>query len=151
LGGSVDPDGAGNRPRIDNVIFLSVLVSRMPQAQAEACPANRAGARTGVPHSLLAFWCGLIGFTEVLFTWRVRHFSWRDIILIGGGLFLIAKSDSRNSTPRWRFPTKRATTQRTNVFFWMIVQIIAIDMLFSLDSIITAIGMAQDIEIMIAP
>ena len=78
-------------------------------------------------------------------------FSWRDIILIGGGLFLIAQGDARNPR-RGRGATRRTSEQsaHASAFFWVIVQIIVIDMVFSLDSIITAIGMAQDIEIMIA-
>ena len=78
-------------------------------------------------------------------------FSWRDIILIGGGLFLIAKATHEIHTEveaRDEASDDRAT--RDSAFFWVIVQIIVIDMVFSLDSIITAIGMAQDLAIMIA-
>ena len=135
---------------IDNVIFLSVLVSRMPQAQARR--ARQIGLALALVFRilLLGVLVWLIGFTEVLFTWRGATFSWRDIILIGGGLFLITKA-TREIHSEVEVPDEASDdAPRTNVFFWMIVQIIVIDMVFSLDSIITAIGMAQDIEIMIA-
>ncbi len=77
--------------------------------------------------------------------------SWRDIILIGGGAFLIAQGDPRNSCRGRGAPQAEADDQpKASAFFWVIMQIIVIDMVFSLDSIITAIGMAQDIEIMVA-
>jgi predicted tellurium resistance membrane protein TerC len=135
---------------IDNVIFLSVIVSRMPQAQARR--ARQIGLALALVFRilLLSVLVWLIGLTEALFTWRGTAFSWRDIILIGGGLFLIAKA-TREIHSEVEVPYEASDdAPRTNVFFWMIVQIIAIDMVFSLDSIITAIGMAQDIEIMIA-
>jgi predicted tellurium resistance membrane protein TerC len=134
---------------IDNVIFLSVLVSRMPQAQAMR--ARQIGLALALVFRilLLSVLVWLIGLTEALFTWRGAAFSWRDIILIGGGLFLIAKA-TREIHSEVEVPEASDDAPRTNVFFWMIIQIIAIDMVFSLDSIITAIGMAQDIEIMIA-
>ena len=77
--------------------------------------------------------------------------SWRDIILIGGGLFLIAQGDPRNSCRgRGARGGRARRCAKASAFFWVIMQIIVIDMVFSLDSIITAIGMAQDIEIMVA-
>ena len=82
---------------------------------------------------------------------RGLGFSWRDIILIGGGLFLIAKATHEiHSEVEAREEDDERRGQRAARFFWVIVQIIVIDIVFSLDSIITAIGMAQDLEIMIA-
>jgi predicted tellurium resistance membrane protein TerC len=77
-------------------------------------------------------------------------FSWRDIILIGGGLFLIAKATHEIHAEVEAQDEGTGAAPRPGAFFWVIVQIIVIDMVFSLDSIITAIGMAQDLEIMIA-
>jgi predicted tellurium resistance membrane protein TerC len=76
--------------------------------------------------------------------------SWRDIILIGGGLFLIGKATHEIHAEVEAHHGEVDAKVQPNVFFWVIVQIIIIDMVFSLDSIITAIGMAQDIEIMVA-
>ncbi len=77
-------------------------------------------------------------------------FSWRDIILIGGGLFLIAKATHEIHAEVEARDPESESAPKASAFFWVIVQIIVIDMVFSLDSIITAIGMAQDLEIMIA-
>jgi predicted tellurium resistance membrane protein TerC len=76
--------------------------------------------------------------------------SWRDIILIGGGLFLIAKATHEIHAEVEARDGENDDAPRPSAFFWVIIQIIIIDMVFSLDSIITAIGMAQDLEIMIA-
>jgi predicted tellurium resistance membrane protein TerC len=76
--------------------------------------------------------------------------SWRDIILIGGGLFLIAKATHEIHAEVEASEHEAGSTPRPGAMFWVIVQIIIIDLVFSLDSIITAIGMAQDLEIMIA-
>ncbi len=76
--------------------------------------------------------------------------SWRDIILIGGGLFLIAKATHEIHGEVEARDVEEREKPSPNAFFWVIVQIIIIDLVFSLDSIITAIGMAQDIEIMVA-
>jgi len=85
----------------------------------------------------------LIGLTDVLFTFRSFAFSWRDIILIGGGLFLIAKATHEIHTEVEARDEAGDGGPRADAFLWVIVQIIVIDMVFSLDSIITAIGMAQ--------
>jgi len=76
--------------------------------------------------------------------------SWRDIILIGGGLFLIGKATHEIHAEVEARDEGNDDAPRASAFFWVIIQIIVIDMVFSLDSIITAIGMAQDLEIMIA-
>jgi len=77
-------------------------------------------------------------------------FSWRDIILIGGGLFLIGKATHEIHAEVEGPDEDNDAAPKASAFFWVIVQIIIIDMVFSLDSIITAIGMAQDLAIMIA-
>ena len=135
---------------IDNVIFLSVIVSRIPQAQAKR--ARQIGLALALVFRilLLSLLVWLIGLTQPLFTLRDIAFSWRDIILIGGGLFLIGKATHEIHAEVETGDTANDDAPAASAFFWVIVQIIIIDMVFSLDSIITAIGMAQDIEIMIA-
>jgi predicted tellurium resistance membrane protein TerC len=135
---------------IDNVIFLSVIVSRIPQAQAKR--ARQIGLALALVFRilLLSLLVWLIGLTQDILTLRGMGFSWRDIILIGGGLFLIAKATHEIHTEVEARDEASDDAPRAGAFFWVIVQIIVIDMVFSLDSIITAIGMAQDIEIMIA-
>jgi predicted tellurium resistance membrane protein TerC len=135
---------------IDNVIFLSVIVSRIPQAQAKR--ARQIGLALALVFRilLLSLLVWLIGLTQSVFTLRDMTFSWRDIVLIGGGLFLIAKATSDIHTEVEAREEENAEASARSAFFWVIIQIIVIDMVFSLDSIITAIGMAQDLEIMIA-
>ena len=135
---------------IDNVIFISVIVSRIPEPQATR--ARQIGLLLALAFRilLLSLLVWLIGLTQDVFAVAGWAFSWRDLILIGGGLFLIAKAtheihqeveaDEGNDTGR----------SAKNAFLWVILQIIVIDVVFSLDSIITAIGMAQDLPIMVA-
>jgi predicted tellurium resistance membrane protein TerC len=128
---------------IDNVIFLSVLVARLPAEQAKR--ARQIGLLLA-----LVFRIGLIGLTKPVFTVAGQAFSWRDIILIGGGLFLIAKATHEIHAEIEGQDAEEEATGSRNAFAWVIVQIIIIDLVFSLDSIITAIGMAEQIEIMVA-
>jgi predicted tellurium resistance membrane protein TerC len=135
---------------IDNVIFLSVIVSGIPAQQAKR--ARQIGLALALLFRilLLSLLVWLIGLTQALFTVTGIAFSWRDIILIGGGLFLIGKAthEIHGEVEGRNEPSDDAP--KAGAFFWVIVQIIIIDMVFSLDSIITAIGMAQDLAIMIA-
>jgi len=135
---------------IDNVIFLSVIVSRIPPAQAKR--ARQMGLLLALVFRivLLSLLVWLIGLTEPVITVRNIEFSWRDIILIGGGLFLIVKATHEIHGEVEAREAGDDGAPSASAFFWVIIQIIIIDMVFSLDSIITAIGMAQDLEIMIA-
>ncbi|MGJ5131458.1 TerC family protein [Bradyrhizobium oligotrophicum] len=136
---------------IDNVIFLSVITSRIPQPQATR--ARQIGLALALIFRilLLSVLVWLIGLTQPVFTIGGLGFSWRDIILIAGGLFLIAKATHEiHAEVEAREEDGEAQGGGANKFFWVILQIIVIDLVFSLDSIITAIGMAQDLEIMIA-
>ncbi len=135
---------------IDNVIFLSVLVSRLPDAQAKR--ARQIGLALALIFRIallsILFW--LIGLTKPLFTIAGQGFSWRDIILIGGGLFLIAKATHEIHAEIEAHDDQGEKSGGANAFAWVILQIIIIDLVFSLDSIITAIGMAEQIEVMVA-
>jgi predicted tellurium resistance membrane protein TerC len=136
---------------IDNVIFISVLVSRCsPQAAKRA---RQIGLSLALIFRIILLFAltWLMGLTYPIVTVFGIGISWRDIILIGGGLFLIAKATHEI----------HAEVEATDVladgappvyasFSWVVIQLIAVDLVFSLDSIITAIGMAKDIEIMIA-
>ncbi len=135
---------------IDNVIFLSVIVSRIPEKQAHR--ARQIGLALALVFRivLLSVLVWLIGLTEPVLTVRDYAFSWRDLILIGGGLFLIAKATHEIHGEVEAHEGGGGEASRRTAFFWVIVQIVIIDIVFSLDSIITAIGMAQDLEIMIA-
>ena len=136
---------------IDNVIFLSVIVSRIPEQQAKQ--ARQIGLALALVFRilLLSLLVWLIGLTQAVLTVSGTAFSWRDIILIGGGLFLIAKATHEiHAEVEAGDEAGDRTAAAANAFFWVIIQIIIVDMVFSLDSIITAIGMAQELAIMIA-
>jgi len=135
---------------IDNVIFLSVIISRIPPRQAKQ--ARQIGLALALVFRilLLSLLVWLIGLTQAVLTVTGMEFSWRDIILIGGGMFLIAKATHEIHAEVEARDNEGDDAPRASAFFWVIIQIIVIDMVFSLDSIITAIGMAQDLEIMVA-
>jgi predicted tellurium resistance membrane protein TerC len=135
---------------IDNVIFISVIVSRIGEAQAKR--ARQIGLALALVFRilLLSLLVWLIGLTEAVLSVRGVSLSWRDFILIGGGLFLIGKATHEiHGEVEGNTETERRGQGRS-AFLWVIAQIIVIDIVFSLDSIITAIGMAQELAIMIA-
>lgn len=134
---------------IDNVIFLSVIVARIPQPQATR--ARQIGLALALIFriALLSVLVWLIGLTAPVVSVRGFDLSWRDLILIGGGLFLIAKA-THEIHAEVEARDAEHKSGGTSGFLLVILQIIIIDLVFSLDSIITAIGMAQQLEIMIA-
>jgi len=137
---------------IDNVIFISVMVARLPEAQAKR--ARQIGlALAFVFRIILLFtltW--MMGLTAPFFTVFGMGISGRDIILIGGGLFLIAKATHEmHAEIEARDDHEPGEDEAAGkAFLWVITQLALVDIVFSLDSIITAIGMAQELEIMIA-
>ncbi|MGP8122923.1 MAG: TerC family protein [Xanthobacteraceae bacterium] len=134
---------------IDNVIFLSVLVSRIPPQQATR--ARQLGLALALIFRivLLAALVWLIGLTAPVITVGHNAFSWRDLILIGGGAFLIAKA-THEIHHEVEARDGEGTASPAAALVWVILQIVAVDIVFSLDSIITAIGMVQDLAIMVA-
>jgi predicted tellurium resistance membrane protein TerC len=134
---------------IDNIVFISILVDKLPLAQREK--ARRIGLfmamfmRVG----LLLVLAWIIGLTAPLFTVTSYEFSGRDLILIGGGLFLIWKSTGEiHQSMEGEEGHSSSAVKAT--FGAVILQIMIIDMVFSLDSIITAVGMVDEIAVMIA-
>src|SRR5690242_15438958 len=128
---------------IDNVIFLSVIVSRIPEPQASR--ARQIGLALALVFRiiLLSVLVWLIGLTAPVFSFSGYDFSWRGLILIAKATHEIhAEVDVDDEEGEGK--------SAGSAFFWVILQIVIIDIVFSLDSIITAIGMAQDLEIMIA-
>jgi predicted tellurium resistance membrane protein TerC len=134
---------------IDNLVFISVLVSRCNPREANH--ARQIGLslalvfRIGLLFTLTA----LIAMRAPVFTIFGTGISWRDIILIGGGLFLMVKA-TREIHAEIEPHDSAGKRVKTQPFFWVVVQLVAVDLVFSIDSIITAIGLAQDIEVMVA-
>src|SRR5207247_325663 len=135
---------------IDNLVFISVLVGRLEKNAARR--ARQIGLSLAFVFRviLLAGLTWIMRLTEPVFELFDYDFSWRDIILIGGGLFLIAKAVHEIHGEVEARYEGRPPSAAPKLFYLVIMQLIAIDLVFSLDSIITAIGMAEQIEIMIA-
>ena len=137
---------------IDNVVFISVLVSRLEEKAGRRVRQIGLSLALIFRVALLFALTWLMGLTQTLFEVFARAISWHDIILIGGGLFLIAKAtheihgeiEARDET------SKTAANVTGQAFMLVVLQVALIDLIFSVDSIITAIGMVQDIRIMIA-
>jgi predicted tellurium resistance membrane protein TerC len=135
---------------IDNLVFISVLTSRLDEEKARR--ARQIGLSLAFIFRvvMLGGLTWLMGLTAPLITVFGMAISWRDIILIGGGLFLIAKATHEiHSEVEARHEEAQAVSTR-QAFAWIVVQLVVVDLVFSLDSIITAIGMAEDLEVMIA-
>ncbi len=135
---------------IDNIIFISLLVSKLKENAAKH--ARQLGLAMALIFRiiLLYFLTWLIGLTEPVIKIREFDLSWRDIVLILGGLFLIVKATREIHDEIEGEKHARTASRAREAFFWVIVQVTLIDIVFSVDSIITAIGMADDIEVMVA-
>ena len=135
---------------IDNVVFISVLTSRCDTNDARRVRAIGLSLAFVFRIVMLAGLTRLIALNTPHFTEFGSGVSWRDLILIGGGLFLIAKSTREMHS---EVEVRDAGPGRVTVkaaFGWIVMQLVAIDLIFSLDSIITAIGMAKDLLVMVA-
>lgn len=134
---------------VDNVIFISILAAKLPvEQQARARTVGLALALvTRILLLLSLSW--IIGLTEPLFTLFGLEFSGRDLILLGGGLFLVAKA-TYEIHERLEGETGHSSARVAASFTSVIIQILLLDVVFSLDSVITAVGMVDEIYIMIA-
>jgi predicted tellurium resistance membrane protein TerC len=136
---------------IDNVIFISILVSRCEPKQAKL--ARQIGLSLALVFRIAMLFglTFLMRLTAPVFTTFGMDVSWRDIILIGGGLFLIAKATHEiHNEMEAAHDDSSGPGVVSQSFTMVVLQLIVVDLIFSLDSIITAIGMVQQIEIMIA-
>lgn len=135
---------------IDNLVFISVLTARLAEDKARRARLVGLSLAFIFRVIMLAGLTWLMGLTSPLFGVFGIEISWRDIILIGGGMFLIAKATHEIHSEVEAGERQDEPSTGTRAFAWTIVQLVAIDLVFSLDSIITAIGMAEDLEVMIA-
>ena len=136
---------------IDNVVFISVLVGRLDPARQQG--ARRVGLALALAFriALLFTLTHLAALTAPLVTVLGNDISWRDLILIGGGLFLIAKATREmHAEVEGDQSAPPAAAAAGAAFTAVIAQVVVVDLVFSIDSIVTAIGMAQDIRIMVA-
>ena len=134
---------------IDNVIFISILVDKLPKAKRAF--ARRLGLFLAMfmRIGLLMVLSWLAGLTEPMLTVLEHGFSGRDLMLLAGGLFLVWKS-TQEVHQLMEGEEGEASSAVQATFGAVIMQIIVIDIVFSLDSIITAIGMVNNLQVMIA-
>ncbi len=136
---------------IDNLIFISVVSARLPAHQQAR--ARRIGLSLALIFrvALLASIVWIVGLTQPIFSIGTFDFSWRDAILLGGGLFLLAKGTMEiHDTVEGGDGAHGAGAGRAvATFSGVIGQVIVLDIVFSLDSIITAVGMTQNLPVMI--
>lgn len=133
---------------IDNLVFISIVTNRLAQAQ------QRSARQFGLLLAcltrllLLATLAWMAKFTQPLFTVAGHIFSGRDLVLILGGLFLLAKGTSELHFNVTISRGSKSNLHRYSQFSMVIIQIMLLDIIFSLDSVITAVGMAQEFIIM---
>jgi predicted tellurium resistance membrane protein TerC len=134
---------------IDNIIFISILVDKLPKAKQEF--ARRLGLFMAMfmRIGLLLVLAWIVGLVAPLFTVLGQEISGRDLILIAGGLFLIYKSTGEIHQSL-EGEGEHAVGKVGATLMSVIVQIMVVDLVFSLDSIITAVGMVDDVRVMIA-
>jgi predicted tellurium resistance membrane protein TerC len=136
---------------IDNVIFISILVQRLPASRRDQARLIGLGLAMGMRILLLLTISWIVGLTQPLFSAIGRDFSWRDIILIGGGVFLLWKATNEiHESLEGEEHSPSEAAGGTASFSSVLVQIVLLDIVFSLDSVLTAVGMVDEILIMIA-
>jgi predicted tellurium resistance membrane protein TerC len=133
---------------VDNVIFISILSSKLPLPQQGLARRTGLLAAMGLRILLLLSIVWIIRLTAPLFSILGRPISGRDLILIGGGLFLLAKATTEIHQ-RLEGEESHTSAKARPSFASVITQIVLLDIVFSLDSVITAVGMADEIIIMV--
>ncbi|MBA2469944.1 MAG: TerC family protein [Chloroflexia bacterium] len=134
---------------VDNVIFISILSNKLPPEQRDRARLVGLGAAMVMRIGLLFAISWLVGLTEPWFEVFGQEFSGRDLILLVGGLFLLYKATTELHEKLEGHEANKATAAAAS-FAGVIAQIMILDIVFSLDSVITAVGMADDVPVMVA-
>jgi len=134
---------------IDNVVFISILAGKLPPDQQEKCRKIGLSLAMAMRVALLFSLTWVIRLTDPLFAVLGQEISGRDLILIAGGLFLLAKS-THEIHQKLEGDEGSLSDRVRPSFGSVLVQIVLLDAVFSLDSVITAVGMADQIAVMIA-
>ena len=133
---------------IDNIIFISILAGKLPKTDRERARVVGLSLAMFIRIALLLSITWVMGLTAPMFAMFAREISGRDLILLAGGLFLIGKSTHEIHTSL-EGEEERETGRARASFTGTIIQILLLDIVFSLDSVITAVGMANDLTIMV--
>ncbi|MFB9885285.1 TerC family protein [Balneatrix alpica] len=134
---------------IDNIIFISILVARVPPERRQQARVLGLGLAMGTRILLLLSLSWVMGLTAPWFTVLAQEISGRDVILILGGLFLIWKSTHEIHGALEGGGDSNQTSVRSATFMSVLIQIAIIDIVFSLDSVITAVGLADHVPVMV--
>jgi predicted tellurium resistance membrane protein TerC len=134
---------------VDNIVFLTILAGKLPRAQQPLARRLGLGAALGTRLLLLFAITWLMGLTSDLFPFFGIGISGRDLILAAGGLFLIAKATFEIHDKLEVGHEERGKGRAAISFGWTILQIALLDIVFSLDSVVTAVGMARHLEVMV--
>jgi predicted tellurium resistance membrane protein TerC len=134
---------------VDNIVFISILAGKLPAHQRKG--ARRLGLLLAMGSRILLLFSlsWVIGLTAPLFSMMGGEISGRDLVLILGGLFLVAKS-THEIHDKLEGDSGRMSAAVAPSYVSVLVQILLLDMVFSLDSVITAVGMVQQIGVMVA-
>jgi predicted tellurium resistance membrane protein TerC len=135
---------------IDNVIFISILVQRLPPEVRDRARITGLGLAMGMRILLLLTISWIIGLTEPLFEIAGQPISVRDLILIGGGLFLLWKATTEIHESLEGEEAHAPTATAAATLGGVLIQIVLLDIVFSLDSVLTAVGMVDEVPIMVA-
>ena len=135
---------------IDNLVFIAILVGKLPPEHRDKARVIGLSLALGMRLALLAILSWIMGLTRPLFTIFDKGFSGRDLILLGGGLFLLYKATTELHEHLEGSSGEASANPAYSSFSMAIVQIIALDLVFSLDSVITAVGMVNDLPVMMA-
>lgn len=134
---------------IDNIVFISILTNKLQASQQERGRLVGLAAAMIMRIILLFFASWIVGLTEELFTVFDRGFSGKDLIMLAGGLFLIGKA-TMELHEKLEGEEHRETSTGASSFGSVIAQIMMLDIVFSIDSVITAVGMTEYLGVMIA-
>jgi predicted tellurium resistance membrane protein TerC len=135
---------------IDNIVFVVVVTNKLPQATRDTARRLGIGLAMVTRIILLLAISAIMGLTAPLFTVFGHVVSGRDLVLLIGGLFLLAKATHEIHDKLEGPPVAEGAARAVHSYAGAIVQIVLLDMVFSLDSVITAVGMAQHLTVMIA-
>jgi predicted tellurium resistance membrane protein TerC len=133
---------------IDNIVFISILASRLPEGERQRARVIGLALAMLSRIALLLSLTWVLKLTRPLFSTFGQEISGRDIILLAGGVFLLAKS-TFEIHESLEAPETRKPGRGGRKFLFVVVQIMILDIIFSLDSVITAIGMARQIGVMV--
>lgn len=133
---------------VDNLVFIAILAKKLPAAQQDRALYTGLGLALLMRMVLLSIMSWLVTLTAPVFTIFDHPFSWRDMILMGGGIFLLFKATSELHERLEARPHVESGKPSTAGFWLVIAQILLLDAVFSIDSIITAVGMVDKLWIM---